>query len=160
MIRFIAAVDSQLGIADDHGIPWQGLVPTDKDFYHRNILSGGVILMGYGLYKELKKPYDAGVNYVATGKQNVELSPGFAAVPDARKFQAEAKEDVWKVGGAQLYASTFDQADELYITQLDKTFNCTKFFPPFKDKFILSSESEPITENGITYTFQIWKRKP
>jgi dihydrofolate reductase len=29
MIRLIAAVDSQRGVANEHGIPWQGKVPMD-----------------------------------------------------------------------------------------------------------------------------------
>ncbi len=158
MIRFIAAVDDQRGIANDHGIPWQGRVPTDVKYYHDNIKTG-TILMGYGFYVELSKPYPGGINYVAVRHQIGPLRPGFAPVNDARAFLQNAKNDVWNLGGAQLFASTIDLADELYITQLRANFNCTKFFPPFKDKFQMVSETKPITENGITYSFQVWRRK-
>lgn len=158
MIRFIAAVDSKLGIADDHGIPWQGRTPTDVQYY-RNKLTTGTVLMGYGLYKELSNPYPGGVNYVATRDKTLKLREGFEPVYDAVEFLKHTSGDIWNAGGAAIFASTIDLADELYLTQLNQDFNCTKFFPAFNDKFQKASESEPITENGITYTFQVWRRK-
>ncbi len=157
MIRMIAAIDKDGGVADDHGIPWQGKIPGDVEYYHKKI-STGALLMGYGVYKELSKPYPGGVNYVAN-LEPVELRDGFELVLDARQFLQEQSGDVWNLGGAALFTSTIDLADELYLTQLQRSFNCTKFFPKFKDKFELKSESQPITENGITYTFQVWTRK-
>ncbi len=157
MIRFIAAIDSKQGIANDHGIPWQGKIPGDIANYRKKIITGAV-LMGYVVYKELAEPYPGGVNYVAN-LEKVDLREGFELILDARKFLTEFDGDIWNIGGAGLFASTLDLADELHLTQIDQDFNCTKFFPEFKDKFVLKSESRPVTENGITYTFQVWTRK-
>ena len=57
-----------------------------------------------------------------------------------------------------MFESTIDLADELYITQLDGDWHCTKFFPEFRDKFELKSALSPQTENGITFRFTTWKR--
>ena len=157
MIRFIAALDSKQGIANEHGIPWQGKIPSDVAQF-RAKTEGGVVMMGYGWYVGQKQPLPNRRNLVATSKTE-KLRPGFELVTDARDFLQTAVEDVWVGGGAGLFASTLDLADELYITQLNQDFNCTKFFPEFKDKFALAKESEPITENGITYTFQTWVKK-
>ena len=157
MIRFIAAIDSKRGIANDHGIPWQGKIPKEVAYF-RDKIKTGKVLMGYVFYTEMGDPFPGGTNYVAN-LEEVELRQGYELVLDARKFLAEQTEDVWNMGGAALFASTLDLADELYLTQLDQDFNCTKFFPEFKDKFELKSESEPTFENGITYTFQVWVRK-
>jgi dihydrofolate reductase len=151
-------MDEKQGIADGHGIPWQGKIPGDVAYYRKKIQDGGIILMGYGLYKELSKPYPGGINYVASMNAKEKLRPGFEPVTDARAFLENAKGNVWNLGGAALFTSTIDLADEVYITQLNGDYKCTKFFPPFKDQFELASNSEPQTENGITYTFQIWKR--
>lgn len=158
MIRAIVAIDEKRGLADEHGIPWQGRIPTDVKYYHDKIKSG-IILMGLGLYKELSKPYEGGINYVATRDPDTPLKPGFKVVTDARKFIQEAKGDVWNTGGAVLFESTFDLLDELYITQLEGDFGCKKFFPEYQQKFSKISESDPITEGGITFTFQVWRRK-
>jgi len=157
MIRFIAAIDSKQGIANEHGIPWQGKIPGDVANFRAKTLHGAVV-MGMGWYKEQIKPLPERRNIVATSDPGP-LRPGFEAVADANKFLEQATEDIWVGGGAGLFASTLDQADELYLTQLDRDFKCTKFFPKFKDQFVLKTESEPMTENGITYTFQVWVRK-
>ena len=156
MIRFIAAIDSKQGLANEHGIPWQGLIPTDVAQFRQKTLHSNV-MMGYGWYLEQKQPLPERRNIVAYDKQET-LRPGFDLVTDARKFLTDFKEDIWVGGGALLFANTLDLADELYLTQLDKDFNCTKFFPEFKDKFKLVSESEPQTENDITFTFQVWRK--
>lgn len=159
MIRFIAAVDAKRGVATDNGIPWQGKIPGDVKYYRAKMAEkGGAILMGYGLYKELGDPYPGGINYVAN-LEDVNLRPGFELVKDARAFLEQQDGDVWNLGGAALFTATIDMADELYITQLQTDFDCTKFFPAFADDFELKSESEPVTENDITYTFQVWARK-
>ncbi len=158
MIRFIAALDEKLGIADEHGIPWHGKVPSDVHYYHAKV-KNDVKLMGYGLYKELSKPLPEGINYVATRNRNEELKEGFKPVYDARAFLQKADSDVWNLGGALLFESTLDLADELYLTRLEDDFNCTKFFPKFDQDFQLASRSEPVIENGITYRFEVWKRK-
>lgn len=158
MIRFIAALDRQNGIADNHGIPWKGKLPTDVSNLHDKIKTG-MLLMGFGMYKELNTPYPGGTNYVATTDTSVQLQDGFAPVSDARKFLKEAKGDVWNLGGALLFSSTLDLADELYLTRIDQDFHCTKFFPDFEQNFELVSHSEAMTENGITFHFETWKRK-
>lgn len=157
MIRFIAAIDSKRGIADENGIPWQRKLPTDVAYFRDKTL-GGNVMMGAGWYKEQLKPLPDRRNLVATSEPG-DLRPGFEKVEDARKFLQEFKGDVWVGGGAGLFSSVLDLAEELYITQLDQDFHCTKFFPDFKDKFVLASESPKQTENGITFSFQIWRKK-
>lgn len=157
MIRLIAAIDEKRGIANDSGIPWLGRIPTDSKYYREKIADGSPILMGMGVYKELSHPYAGGQNYVASREQ-AELREGFLLVSDARAFLSEHP-DTWNVGGAMLFASTIDMADELYLTRLDGDFGCTKFFPEFEDNFELASSSEPITEDGITFHFEVWKRR-
>lgn len=157
MIKFIAALDKNRGMANDHGIPWQGKLPTDvADFRAKTTHS--TILMGYGTYLEFKNPLSDRKNYVATTKDEP-LREGFIPVADARSFLQESQEDIWVIGGPGLFAATLDLADELYITQLEQEFACTKFFPEFQDKFEKVSESEPQTENSITFRFTVWKKK-
>jgi dihydrofolate reductase len=160
MIRLIAAIDDKRGIANEHGIPWHGKLPTDVKYYHEKVASGDLILMGYGVYKELSKPMRGGVNYVATYEQNERFRSGFEPIYDARKFlESVEHKDVWNIGGAILFKSTLDLAHELYLTRVQGDFHCTKFFPEFEQDFELISSTEPQEENGITFHFEVWKRK-
>lgn len=157
MIRLIAAVDSSRGIADDNGIPWQGKIPGDVRYYHQKI-KNATTLIGYGMYKELSSPLVNKVNHVAS-RRGEKLRKGFVLVEDATKFLKAAQEDVWVLGGAALFDSTLKLADELYLTQLNEDFDCTKFFPNFKLAFKLQHESPVVKESGISYTFQTWVKR-
>ncbi len=157
MIRFIAAIDEKYGLADDHGIPWQGKIPGDVAQFRAKTIHGNV-MMGYGWYQEQQEPLPECRNLVAVPTPQ-QLRPGFEQVIDAREFLQNTKDDIWVGGGAALFANTLDLADELYLTWLDGDFDCTKFFPEFEDSFELVSESVPQIENGIQYRYQVWRRK-
>ncbi len=155
MIKAIVAIDSKRGMANDKGIPWH--LPSDLKYYRSKTLKGS-IFMGYGTYVEFDHPFHDRLNYVAI-PDDIELRPGFKRVGDARQFLKSFKKDIWVIGGAGLLQETLDLVQELYITQLDQDFKCTKFFPEFKKDYKLVSETKPATENGITFTFQVWERK-
>ena len=156
MIRFIAALDSKRGLADDKGIPWSDKIPTDIAFFRKSTVHSNV-LMGFRTYQEFKKPLSDRHNYVSA-RDDSALRGGFEPVTDTRGFLKGFQEDIWVIGGAGLFAQTIDLADELHLTHLDADFHCTKFFPDFTDKFVQIEKSKPITENGITYHFAVYKR--
>jgi dihydrofolate reductase len=158
MIRLIAAVDSQLGVANDHGIPWQGKIPMDTQYFNDQT-EEGIIVMGFRTYQEFDKPLHDRENFVVTKRGSEELRAGFSSVTDlAAFFDQHAEELVWVIGGAGLFSDSLVRADELYLTQLDRDFHCTKFFPNFSDTFELTSELGPHSENEISFLFEIWRR--
>lgn len=156
MIRCIAVMDEKQGIANDHGIPWQGKLPSEVQYYHEQF-KGHPVLMGEVMYNEMDRPYPGSRNLVLAYAES--LRPGFEKVKDLATLLQNHPEDLWVLGGASIFEQTIDAADELYLTQVEGDFGCTKFFPDFKKDFVLAKESEPQTENGITYRFQVWKRK-
>ena len=156
MIKFIAAVDNKLGIANEHGIPWQGKLPTDVAYF-RNKTLGGNVMMGYGWYLEQKLPLPNRQNLVATSRPEV-LREGFTKVKDARKFLGTATDDIWVGGGARLFEQTIDLADELYVTRIERDFHCTKFFPEFENSFRLVSQTKEQVESGIAFRFEVWRK--
>ena len=156
MIRCIAAIDEKRGMATEQGIPWD--LPTDRKFFVHET-EKGLILMGLGTYREFDKPMHGRVNYVASSSLEP-LKPGFVAIPDAAAFLAQHRDElVNNIGGALLFASTLELADELVLTKLQADFHCTKFFPEYEHLFELAEHGEPITENGITYRFETWRRQ-
>jgi dihydrofolate reductase len=157
MINLIAAIDARLGLADDHGIPWQGKLPTDSRYF-RDQTREGVIVMGFRTYEEFAEPLHERVNYVLA-RDGTPLRDGFEAAGRIDGFLDDhTAETVWVLGGAAVYAATIDRADQLYLTQLDADFHCTKFFPGFADRFVVASSSPAITEHGISFRFEIWSR--
>ncbi len=157
MIYCIVAIDEKRGMANEHGIPWQGKLPTDIAFFRDSTIHSNV-LMGYKTYTEFEKPLSDRKNYVASSKPE-QLREGFDLVGDAREFIKNFDGDLWVIGGPGLIAATLDLVDNLKISQLEGDQHCTKFLPEFADTFELKEQSEPITENGITFRFQTWTKK-
>jgi dihydrofolate reductase len=158
MLRLIAAIDNRRGVANEHGIPWQGQIPTDTKRFHE-LTSDGLIVMGYGTYQEYDKPLHDRENFVVSRPDTGDLRPGFVPIPDANQFfDQHARELVWVIGGAALFEDSLASADELFLTQLDADFHCSKFFPEFADGFELASNAGPQTESGITFHFETWRR--
>ncbi len=154
-IRAIAAIDKKRGLANEHGIPWK--LPGDIA-YVREKTQGGAVIMGYGTYTELTKPLVGRRSFVFYDGMEP-LREGFEAVTDLVEFMKNPPDNPWLFGGAGLFAQTIQYANELYLTQLKEDFECTKFFPEYRDDFELSWESDLQRENEVRYTFQIWKRK-
>lgn len=156
MIRLIAAIDSQRGLADEHGIPWD--LPGDKKYF-RDMTVHGEVLMGYRTYTEFDNPLPERTNYVLV-RDGTKLRQGFLPVYDILDFVGRHP-DAWIIGGAKVFNECLrlDVADELYLTELEGEFGCTKFFPSFRDKFEFKEKGNPITENGITYLFNVYRRK-
>lgn len=154
MIRCIVAVDSKNGMANDHGIPWD--LPADRKYF-RDQTKNSIVVMGYGTYAEFAEPLPDRRNIVVS-REGTDLRPGFELVVDVFEFLKNSTEDVWIIGGAKLFASTIYLADELYITQLEGEFKCTKFFPKYSEAFRRVDTENSKLENGITFSFTHWKR--
>ena len=154
MIRSIAAVDDELGLATDGGIPWS----APADVAHFRAATARVdVLMGYATYVEFEHPMPDCVNYVAT-RRGVALREGFRPVGDVWSFLSDDHPgDIWIIGGATLYATTLGMTDELHLTRVQGDFDCTKFFPPFEATFQLATETTPPrSEGACSSRFQTW----
>lgn len=155
MINLIVITDQNLGMADDHGIPWP---PVDQDYF-RQKTSGHPTIMGYRTYQEFEKPLPNRQNLVVC-RPGSSLRPGFDAIEDLDAYlETHANEELWIIGGAALFAQTIDRADNIYITRIDSSFACTKFFPNFEDQYQMTSKSPDQQKSGLTFHFEVWHRK-
>jgi len=154
MIRMIAAIDEKQGMANEAGIPWR--LPADQAYFREHTIHNRV-LMGYRTYIEFSKPLSDRENLVFS-HDDAPLRPGFIPITQLEPLLQDGSSDLWIIGGAALFAETLQYADELYITEIQGDFHCTKFFPPFKDTFELVSRSPEQTDNGISFTYCIYRR--
>jgi dihydrofolate reductase len=157
MIRDIAAIDEQMGLATDAGIPWH--VPADVEHF-RTLTESSRVLMGYATYTEFANPMPGRTNYVAT-RRTTSLRDGFIPIGDISSLLTdESNEDLWIIGGAMLFDITLSAAEELVLTRIDGDFGCNKFFPAFDEAFsLISDEAQPHVPGVPDIRFQTWRRK-
>lgn len=154
-IRVMAAIDSDRGLADEKGIPWD--LPSDRA-YLRDKTMGGVLLMGYNTYQEFGIPMPGRRNIVLVRK-GTQVRDGFEPVYNVAEFMAHPPDALWLFGGAGAFKRTMNYADELYLTRVSGSYGCTKFLPEFESDFELVEQSSPQQENGINFRYEIWQRK-
>lgn len=155
MIYAIAALDEKDGIATSDGIPWD--LPSDRDYVHHKI-TGSAVIMGYKTYTERVKPRKDGDSFVIA-RASTPLRDGFRLVEDPVNFlkrYQSSSEVIWIAGGAKIYQELLPLTQKLYLTRINGDFNCTKFFPEFRQQFKLTSQSQEKTENKLKFCYEVW----
>jgi len=156
MILHIVAFDNKRGIAKGGIQPWY--IPEDEAFFQSETKKyGGKVLMGARTFDAIKHPLRERENFVLT--HDTAPIPGAIVVNDLQQFLAEFQGDLWVIGGAEVFAQTLDVADELYITKIEADFRCDRIYPSYQDKFELTRQSDPRTENGFRYTYCVYTKK-
>ncbi|XP_026742064.1 dihydrofolate reductase isoform X2 [Trichoplusia ni] len=119
------------------------------------------------------RPLDNRINIVMTHnvdsvKENV--PEGVIVVPglDEAISYIEKRPDIeatWVIGGSSIYkaAMTHENCGKIYLTEIQKSFDCDTFFPNIdKQQFHLVDEekipSEKQVEGDISYYFRVYKR--
>lgn len=159
MIRLIAAIDRERGIAKRNVIPWN--IPEDGAFFNSetkkfggNVLTGGVTFrVSYGGH-----PLKQRRNYILT--RDTRPIAGVELIHDLARFLQNLEGDLWVAGGAAVFEEVMrlGRADELYLTHIDAVFGCDRFFPEYEHEFTLVERSKPREQNGFTYAYARYRR--
>lgn len=134
--------------------------------YFRELTMGHTIIMGRKTYRSLPKG-------ALPGRRNIVVTRSGAHYPDTTTYPdlsvaltAEkllAAQEIFIIGGEEIYNQTIDIADRLYITHIAHTFpDADKHFPPIDpDMWQETSRQEnPADENNpYPYTFVVYDKK-
>ena len=143
-------------IGKDNDLPWN--YPEDLKYF-KNKTMNKTVLMGkttfYSIYDRIGKPLPKRKNVVATSDVNFKYD-GIEVVNDLVGFlKEEHEEEIFVIGGRQIYNIALPYADRLYITHINKEYDGDVFFPEidFGKYNLISSE-----KNG-DLDFCVYERK-
>jgi dihydrofolate reductase len=134
--------------------------------YFREHTTGKAVVMGRKTLESL--PGGRGLprrtNYVLTSNPDFEAERCITVNSEEALWEALSQYgpgEVFLIGGATLYNRLYKQCDRLYVTKMDADLDADTFIVNFDEDpdFEIVSESEPVTENGITFRFVIYERK-
>ncbi len=161
MISFLVAMDQNRVIGKDNALPWH--LPDDLKFFKR-VTMGHPIVMGRKTYESIGKPLPGRENIIIT--RNTEYQADgctiLHSVEELQKYLDKKEEEVFIIGGAQLFNDTFPIADRLYITEIHHEFEGDTFFPEFPEsEWTLTSKEKGIKDekNPYDYYYTIYDRK-
>ena len=139
MISLIAAVAKNRVIGSDNKIPWH--IPEDLKHF-KEITTGKIFLIGRKTFESilgyLGKPLPNRKNIIITRQSNYqplhypergEGSPVEIYSNIEIALAAHANEDIYVIGGAEIYAQTIPFADKLYITEVNQEIEGDAVFP-------------------------------
>lgn len=163
-LKMIACVDRGWGIGKFGGLLYH--IPEDMRRF-RELTMGHPVIMGRSTWESLpKRPLDGRKNIVVSGKQAAWTNfDGAFVVPDLGSALAEAEQytssgtTVWVIGGALIYRQMLEFCDEAYITYVHARAKHDLSICSLDEAedFELTSESEPHTHDGLTYTFRTYR---
>jgi len=162
IISTIVAVAKNNVIGKDNDIPWY--LPADLKYF-KKVTTGHHIVMGRKCYESIGRPLPKRTNVVVT------RNPFFMAtgclvthnVAEAVQIaEANGEEEVFIIGGGQIYEIALPHVDRIYLTEVDLEVEGDIFFPEIDEKkwtLVKETKYQADEKNEYNYTFKILERK-
>lgn len=166
-VSIIAAMDEKRGIGKDNIIPWH----IREDLIHlRELIKGHVVILGRKTFDAIVYYYNRSgkempaklyiivtrdKNYVPARTHGTVVHSIDEALELAKKKalrQAQGLQEIFIIGGQQIFEQTFHLIDKLYLTMVEGDYHCDTFFPDYADFKKIVSEREGESE-GHKYKF-------
>jgi dihydrofolate reductase len=165
-VSLIAAVAANGVIGKDGGMPWR--LSTDMRRF-KALTMGKPVIMGRRTFESIGKPLAGRLNIVVTRQAAyrpegaaVAASPEAALAMAKEAARAAGVDEVFVIGGGELYAATLPLADRLYITHVEATPSGDTRFPTIDPRAWakVSDERFPAGEKDSAATaFTVYHRR-
>ncbi len=160
MITLIAAVAENNALGKNNDLLWH----LPKDFKRfKEITSGHYIIMGRKTFESFPKPLP-NRTHIIISRQKKYNPEGCIVVENLEKaFEICPKnEDIFVIGGGEIYRQTIAIADRLDITKVHSSFDAEVFFPEI-DMTIWKLEFEEFhpkdEKHQFDFTFRTYIKK-
>ncbi len=158
MVSVIVAVAENGVIGDKNSLLWH--ISEDLRNFKR-ITSGHPVVMGRKTFESLGRPLPNRKNVVIT-RQDIEIE-GCEVVHSLEEALAmfSADEEVFIIGGAQIYREAMPIADRFYLTRVHHSYEGDTSFPEWKESEWQKVDSERFERGekyGYPFTFEVYSR--
>lgn len=155
----IAAVGKNRELGKDNDLIWH--IKKDMKFFKEKTINHH-ILMGKNTFLSLPNLLKDRIHIVLT-RSDYKFKEGVIVLKSIDEFENLRKkidDDIYVIGGAKVYSEFIDEADMIYLTEIDsKCDDADSFFPKIKyedyDREVLKEDSE----NGISFKHVLYKKK-
>ena len=155
----VVAIAENNAIGKNNQLLWH----LPKDLKHfKDITTGHTVIMGRKTYESVGRPLPNRRNIVVT-RQNITIDgcEVVNSLPDALKL-AEGVDEVFIVGGAEIYKQGILLTDRIYLTIVHQNFDGDTYFPEIKEDEWKETEREdyqPDEKNQLPYSFITLERR-
>ncbi len=157
-ISIIVAHSRNMAIGKANSLVWR--LPDDLKRF-KKLTTGHPIIMGRKTYQSINRPLPDRTNIVVTRDMGLEI-PGCIVVHSAIEAIKKAKEfdreEIFIIGGAEIYKETLPLADRLYVTVVDMYVDGDAFFPEYSNIFTKKISEESGEFEGLKYSYLILEK--
>jgi dihydrofolate reductase len=159
-VSLIVAMAKNRVIGANNTLPWH--LPADLKRF-KALTIGHHIVMGRKTYESIGKPLPGRTSVVVT--RNADYSaPGVIVANSLEKAISACgnDEEIFVIGGAELYRQAIKFADRIYLTEIDADIQGDAHFAKFDRKLWLETERvnhAPDEKNVHSYHFVVYERK-
>jgi len=160
MTTIVVAMGRNREIGKENQLLWH----LPKDLKHfKEITSNHPIIMGRKTYESIGKPLPNRTNIVISRKIDW-FEEGIlivGSIKEALKFAKKIDENVFIIGGGNIYEQTIDLADKIEITLVDATLEADTYFPKIDEKNWRKTNEichEKDEKNQFDFCFQTFER--
>jgi len=166
-ISIIVAASNNNVIGVDNCIPWH--IPADLKFF-KSMTENKVVIMGRKSWESLPekhRPLRNRLNVVITRNKDYIADGGIVAYDLESLFKAfknssNDDDEIFVIGGGEIYKDSFPYADKLYLTRVltDVEVEGDTYFEGFnEEEWELEHGTEVMEENGYKFSFQVYNKK-
>ena len=161
ILSLLVAADEKNVIGKGNKLPWH--LPNDLKYF-KNLTWGMPILMGRKTFDSIGKALPGRKSIVITRDkewkhESVEVVHSIEEAINAAK--ADGVKEIFVIGGAEIFLSSFNKADRIYMTRIHHQFDGDVYFPelPANDWALTQNKfCHADDKNAYSHTFQVWDK--
>ncbi|KAA8486353.1 dihydrofolate reductase [Arcticibacter tournemirensis] len=159
-LNIIVATDSKGGIGKNNALPWH--LPADLKYF-KALTTGHTIIMGRKTFESIGKALPNRRNIVIT-RQDLKLSDAEVAHSlESAISLCNEDDDVFVIGGAEIFRLALPKANRLFITLIHHEFDTDTFLPEIERgtwKEVKREDKQPDDKNRFSYSFLTFEKAP
>lgn len=156
LVSLIVAMSENRVIGKDNAIPWH--LPGDLPRF-KQITMGHPIIMGRKNHESIGRVLPGRTNIIVTRQPDYRVDGAVICFSlDEALERCANEEEVFIIGGGEIYAQSINRADRIYLTILHQQIDGDVFFPTFDVADFVEARCEDYNA-PIPHSFVVLDRK-
>jgi dihydrofolate reductase len=160
MIILIAAVAENNALGKDNQLVWH--LPNDFKRF-KTLTSGHHIIMGRKTFESFPKPLPNRTHIIITRQKNYKYEGCLVSSSIEKALELAPKdEDVYVIGGGEIYKQSIAIADKIEITKVHSTFEADTYFPEIDSnrwELVFEEHHKKDEKHNFDFTFQTYLKR-
>lgn len=156
-LNLIACISNDYGLGRDGDLLWH--IPEDMQFFKHTTLDS-IVVMGRKTFESIGRPLPHRENIVLS-RRDMQCNDvkSFTSSENLIKYLRTQTKPVFIIGGASLYQMFIEQAENIFLTEVDSSKPADTYFPKFNKELFRRKVLQTGEQDGVKYQIVEYSRK-